>query len=98
MKNLYARLVLWLIAPALDARSWPFAVSLPPLAPAMFRFAVATDPDGTRTLTVYEEERSAAIDLSPPEAASLARLLTDGPEQRKNRDDLSLPQGPAAIP
>ncbi|MGT2508170.1 hypothetical protein [Cupriavidus basilensis] len=47
-----------------------------PAMQSMFTFAVAWNPNGTRTLTVFEGREAASIELSPEWAAELARLLT----------------------
>jgi len=65
----------------------------------MFVFAVAWNPNGTLTLTVFEGEKAASIDLSPEWAAELARLLTIEADCGNDGDQGStLRSSPAVLP
>lgn len=54
---------------------------------ASLQFAVAIAPDGVRTLTIFEGERAATIELSPGWASELALLLIVSPDQGNDGDD-----------
>lgn len=69
-----------------------------PAMQSMFTFAVAWNPNGTRTLTVFEGAKAASIELSPEWTAELARLLTIEADCGNDGDQRStLRSSPAAL-